>query len=348
MSELRWDPLKNNWTIMTLGHGRRPQNFYQKIEEPEMITCPFCPGHESRTPPEIVACRPQGSAPNSPGWQVRVIPNKFPALRIEGEIDKRAEGLYDRMNGIGAHELVIETPEHDQALADLSEYQLAEVLKIYRARLLDLRKDSRFRYIFVCKNHGFTTGSNITHSHSQIIAVPLVPSLIAAELESCRKHYQSKERCLVCDLVHQEQRDKARVVNDDGNFLVYAPYASRFPFELMIAPLVHHHDFCQQSDQQLRLLAVVLRDALRRIRAVLKDQAYSMILHSAPPSHPRAGHPNYWASLPFDYHWHIELAPKLTRLAGFEWGSGFYINPTPPEEAAEFLRSADLSQDTPS
>lgn len=330
---------------MTLGHGRRPQTFYQNFQEQEEIACPFCDGRESRTPPEITAVRFGGGAPNGPGWQVRVIPNRFPALRIEGELEKRAEGLYDWMSGIGAHELVIETPDHHKSLADLSEVHLTEVLKIYRSRMLDLRRDSRFRYIFVFKNHGFGTGSNISHSHSQIIAVPLVPSLVANELESCRVHYQSKERCLICDLVRQEQRDKSRVVSDDGNFLVYAPYASRFPFELMIAPLQHNHDFCLQSDQQLRLLAMVLGDALRRIRVVLKDQAYSMILHSAPPPHPRAGHPNYWESLPCDYHWHIELAPKLTRLAGFEWGSGFYINPTPPEEAAEFLRSADLSQD---
>jgi UDPglucose--hexose-1-phosphate uridylyltransferase len=354
LSELRWDPLKNNWMIMTLGHSRRPQDFLQKRQgggtaedfayrrlELQQSHCPFCSGNESRTPPEIMACRPGGSAPNEPGWQVRVIPNKFPALRIEGNLENRAEGLYDQMNGIGAHELIIETPDHEKALADLSEAALAEVLKTYRIRMLDLRRDSRFRYVFVFKNHGIGTVSNISHSHSQLMAIPLVPPLIANELENCRQHFQRKERCLVCDLIRQEQTTQTRVVSDDGNFIVYAPYASRFPFELMIAPLEHSHDFALQSDQQLRLLAKTLRDVLRRVRAALNDPAYSLILHSAPPQHTRFGRSSYWESLPHDYHWHIELAPKLTRLTGFEWGSGFHINPTPPEEAAEFLRSAD-------
>jgi UDPglucose--hexose-1-phosphate uridylyltransferase len=339
---------------MTLGHSRRPQEFLQKRQEDcesgsfdyqrlqlKDTNCPLCSGNEGRTPPEIMACRPQGSAPNEPGWQVRVIPNKFPALHIEGELANRAEGLYDRMNGIGAHELIVETPDHGKSLADLSEAAITEVLKAYRSRMLDLRKDSRFRYIFIFKNHGVGTSSSITHSHSQLMAVPLVPPLIFNELKYCRRHFQEKERCLICDLIHQEQQHKARIVRDDGNFLVYTPFAARFPFELMIAPLAHHHDFTQQSDQQLRLLARTLRDILQRLRTALRDPAYSMILHSSPPPHPRMGRPDYWESLPVDYHWHIELAPKLTRLTGFEWGSGFHINPTPPEEAAEFLRSAE-------
>ena len=354
MSELRWDPLKNSWVIMTLGDSRRPQQFLQKRQGPcepagshyqrlqmQDANCPLCGGNEGRTAPEIIACRPQGSAPNEPGWRVRVIPNKFPAVQIEGKLDSRAEGLYDRMNGIGAHELIVETPDHDKSLADLTESEITDVLKAYRSRMLDLRKDSRFRYIFIFKNHGVGTSSNISHSHSQLMAVPLVPPLIANELEYCRRHFQQKERCLICDLIRQEQQNKSRIVSDDGNFIVYAPYASRFPFEMIIAPLTHHHDFAQQSDQQLSFLAGTLRDILRRLRSTLRDPSYSLILHSSPPRHARPGRPDYWESLPVDYHWHLELAPKLTRLTGFEWGFGFHINPTPPEEAAEFLRSAE-------
>ncbi|MBN1957901.1 MAG: galactose-1-phosphate uridylyltransferase [Desulfuromonadales bacterium] len=344
MSELRWDPLKNNWTIMAMGQGRRPQDFWQQHDLPATGFCPFCPGYESKTPSEIYAHRPGGSARNQPGWQVRVIPNKVPALGIEGELDNRAEGLYDRMNGIGAHELIIETPDHQTQLADLSIEQITEVLKAYRVRMLDLRNDSRFRYIFIFKNCRIGTASNIQHSHSQLIAVPLIPPLVATELDCCRDHYQRKERCLVCDLIRQERQAKERIVKDDGNFLVYAPYASRFPFELMITPVAHQHDFATQTDQQLQSLAETLRDALQRIRKVLRDPPYSLILHSAPPMHSRWGRPDYWAMLPANYHWHIELAPKLTRMTGFEWGSGFHINPTAPEEAADFLRRADLIQ----
>lgn len=343
MSELRWDPLKNNWTIITQGRSRRPQDFIQQRSQIEMAACPFCYGNEAKTPPELYAHRPDGSKPNKPGWQVRVIPNKFPALRIEGELNNQAEGLYDRMNGIGAHEVIIEHPDHDRSLADLTTEEIAEVLKAYRTRMLDLRNDSRFRYLFVFKNYGVEAAATVPHSHSQLIAVPLIPPIIASELAACRKHFERKQRCLICDLLSQERSSKIRVVRDDGNFLVYAPFASSFPFELMVAPLEHGHDFTLLTDQQLFLLADTLRDTLRRLRAVLRDPPYSFILHSAPPMHLRWGRLDYWASLPADYHWHIEIAPKLTRVAGFEWGSGFQINPTPPEEAADFLRNSDLT-----
>jgi UDPglucose--hexose-1-phosphate uridylyltransferase len=177
-----------------------------------------------------------------------------------------------------------------------------------------------------------------------LIAVPLIPPLVSTKLSSSHEHFQRKERCLICDLVRQEKEAKTRVVRDDGNFLVYAPYAGRFPFELMITPQEHSHDFTLLTDQKLLLLAETLKNTLLRMRVVLKAPPYSFILHNAPPMHLRWGRPDYWASLPSDYHWHIELVPKLTRVAGFEWGSGFHINPTPPEEAAEFLRRADLSR----
>ena len=341
MSELRWDPLKNHWTIITQGRGRRPQDFLQQREQVHMDACPFCSGNEEKTPPEIYAHRPNDSKSNQPGWQVRVIPNKFPALRIEGELENRAEGLYDRMNGIGAHEVIIEHPDHRKGMADLTTEELAEVLKAYRTRMLDLHRDGRFRYIFVFKNFGIEAAANVPHSHSQLIAVPLVPPMIATELESCREHFSRKERCLVCDLIQQEQQAKQRVVRDDGNFIVYAPYASKFPFELMVAPLEHSHEFTHCTDQQLLLLADTLSDSLRRLRSTLRDPPYSFILHNAPPMHLRRGRPDYWGSLAVDYHWHIEIAPKLTNVAGFEWGSGFHMNPTSPEEAAEFLRQAD-------
>jgi len=344
MSELRWDPLKNNWTIMTLGQGRRPNDFWQLHELPAETFCPFCSGKESCTPPEIYAHRPGGSARNQPGWEVRVIPNKVPALRVEGELESRAEGLYDRMNGIGAHELIIETPQHNAHMVDMSVEHIAEVLKAYRARMLDLRQDRRFRYIYIFKNCRVGTASNILHAHSQLIAVPLIPPLVATELKCCQEHFQRKERCLVCDLTHQERDNKKRIVIDDGHFIVYAPYASRFPFELMIASGHHQHDFAAQNNDQLRQLASVLRDTLRRIRSVLNDPPYSMILHSSPPMHSRWGQPDYWATMSSSYHWHIELVPKLTRMTGFEWGTGFHTNPTAPEEAADFLRRADTEK----
>lgn len=343
MSELRWDPLKMSWVIITVERGRRPRDFILDRERVDMEACPFCRGREEKTTREVFAIRPDGSPPNAPGWKVRVIPNKYPALRIEGNLDKKGVGLYDAMNGIGAHEIIVETPDHDRPMADLSPGEIADVLRAYRARLLDLRRDARFRYIFIFKNHGVEAGSSIPHSHSQLIALPVTPPHAATELNVCREYYERKERCLLCDLLQQELSEGKRIVRDDGDFVVFAPYASSFPFELRIVPRRHGHDFALLSDPELGSLAEALKDTLTRLRGVLRDPPYNFVLHNAPPMHLRLGKPAYWGSLPYDYHWHIELIPRLTKIAGFEWGTGFYMNPTPPEEAARFLREADLS-----
>jgi UDPglucose--hexose-1-phosphate uridylyltransferase len=344
MSELRWDPLKMSWVIITTDRGRRPRDFFLDRETVTMTACPFCYGREDKTTREIFAIRPPGSAPDTPGWRVRVIPNKYPALRIEGELDKRAVGLYEVMNGIGAHEIVIETPDHERTLADLAPAEIADVFRAWRARLLDLRRDNRFRYIFIFKNYGIEAGAGIPHSHSQLIALPVTPPTAATELSVCRTHFEQKERCLICDLLQQEVEDGRRIIRDTGDFVVFTPYAARFPFELRILPRRHSHDFGLLSDHELGALAEVVKDTLLRLRAVLRDPPYNFILHSAPPMHLRLGKPGYWSSLPYDYHWHIELIPRLAKIAGFEWGTGFYMNPTAPEEAAQFLREADLSE----
>ena len=343
MTELRWDPLKMSWVIVPKDCGRQPRDFLQERERVAMTACPFCYGREDKTPPEIFALRPPGTAPNTPGWKVRVIPNKFPVLRIEGELEKQGSGLYDVMNGIGAHEVIVENPDHERSMADFSAEEIADVLKAYRARLLDLRRDPRFRYILIFRNHGVEAGSPIPHPHSQLIAVPITPPVAATELSVCRDYFQRKERCLGCDILAQEQQDGRRVVRDDGDFLVFAPFASCFPFELRIAPLQHSHDFALITDQGIGSLAAALKETLQRLKQVLKDPPYNFVLHTCPPMHLRLGKPAYWGSLPYDFHWHIELVPRLTKIAGFEWGTGFYINPTPPEQAARHLREANLS-----
>ena len=343
MSELRWDPLKSSWSIIANERGRRPHDFILEREKVRISACPLCSGNEAKTPGELFAVRPDGGPANGPGWKVRVIPNKYPVLRIEGELDKAGAGLYDTINGIGAHEIVVETPDHNLDLADLSIPEIADVLRAYQNRLLDLRKDSRFRYILIFKNHGLEAGANIPHSHSQVLAVPVIPTAIAGKLAVCRSYYERKERCLICDLIDQECDAGHGIVRDDDDFVVFAPFASCFPFELRIVPRRHHHDFGQLNDDGLARLGTVLKDTLLRMRGVLRDPPYNFVLHNAPPMHLRMGKPSYWNSLPYDYHWHIELVPKLTRLAGFEWGTGFFMNPTPPEDAARFLRDADLT-----
>ena len=341
MSELRWDPLKLHWVIIAIERGRRPRDFHVNEEKKSMTACPFCYGNEDKTPPEIFAIRPSGP-PNTANWHVRVIPNKYPALRVEGELGSRGYGMYDVMNGIGAHEVIIETPDHDRSMADLTEHEIADVLKAYRARYLDLRKDFRLRYMVIFKNHGLRAGATLHHSHSQLIAVPLLPPVAATELKVARNYFDAKERCIFCDIIEFELREGERIVREFSNYVILAPYASCSPFELRLFPKHHSHDFTLMNDAQLSELAMAMKDMLLRVKTVLRDASYNYILHTAPPPHRRPGKPGYWGSLEYDYHWHIELVPRLTQLAGFEWGTGFYINPTSPEDAALFMREADV------
>ncbi|GFO70192.1 galactose-1-phosphate uridylyltransferase [Geomonas limicola] len=341
MSELRWDPLKQHWVIIATDRGRRPRDFQVEPETGTLTNCPFCYGNEDKTPPEIFAIRPDGE-PNQANWRVRVIPNKFPALRIEGDLRTRGYGPYDVMEGIGAHEVIIETPDHDRQLADLSLPEITDVLIAYRTRILDLRGDPRFRYLVLFKNHGKRAGSPISHSHSQLIAVPLTPPVAATELRVCQEFYEAKERCIFCDVVQFEIAEGTRVVREFGNFVTVTPYASCFPFELRLYPKRHSYDFALLSDAELMELAQALKDMLCRVKSVLRDPPYNFILHTAPPRQQRLGKPEYWGSIEYDYHWHIELVPRLTQIAGFEWGTGFYINPTSPEDAAVFLREVEL------
>lgn len=341
MSELRWDPLKQHWVIIATDRGRRPRDFQMETTPEQTSNCPFCYGNEDKTPPEVFALRESGEA-NSPNWQVRVIPNKYPTLRIEGELKSRGYGPYDVMEGIGAHEVIIETPDHHRAMADLSVAEITDVLFAYRARFIDLRRDPRFRYMVLFKNHGRRAGATLSHSHSQLIAVPLTPPVAATELKVSQEYFESKERCIFCDLLDFEISSGQRVVKEFANFVILTPYASCFPFEVRLYPKRHAHDFVVMNDQALAELAEAMKDMLCRLKTVLSDPPYNFILHTAPPKHQRLGRPDYWGSIEYDYHWHIELVPRLTDIAGFEWGTGFYVNPTSPEDAATFLREAEI------
>lgn len=279
------------------------------------------------TPPEILGYR-QGGQPNDPNWTLRVVPNKFPALRIEGELGKAADGIYDRMHGIGAHEIVIESERHDVDLFDLPEKRFEDVLWAYRDRLLDLKKDHRFKSVIIFKNHGAAAGASLTHSHSQLIALPVIPKRVMEEMNGCREYYRFRDRCLFCDIVVQELDQKARIVEETGEFLAFAPYAPRFPFETWIVPKRHQCAYEMIEEDQAKALAAVFRRTLRRLNLALENPPFNFIVHSAPFQERAADF----------FHWHIEIMPKLTKVAGFEWGSGFYINPTPPEESAKYLR----------
>ncbi len=342
MRELRHDPIQKRWVIIASERVGRPDEFPDKIERIQEGFCPFCEGNEGKTPPEIAAVRTNGSGPNQPGWQVRVVPNKFPALRIEGNLDRKGIGVHDRMNGVGAHEVIIETPQHNLNLADAPIEHIKRVLRMYRERLVDLLRDQRFKYILIFRNYGAPAGASLSHPHTQIIATPVTPLTLAEELNSAKEHYQQKERCLMCDMIQQELESGERIVVAGDQFVALAPFASRFPFEVLLAPRHHHHSFAEISDEMIHHLALTLKEVLLRSKKCLNDPPYNFLIHTIPNVKARPRRRDYWDTIEVDFHWHIELMPRLTRIAGFEWGTGFYINPTAPEEAAKYLRDVEL------
>jgi UDPglucose--hexose-1-phosphate uridylyltransferase len=330
MPELRKDPITGRWVIIATDRAKRPSDFTrQRVEIKGVRFCPFCPGNELRTPPEILAYRTRGAA-NEPGWSLRVISNKFPVLRVEGTLTRKAEGLYDKMDGVGAHEVIIESPDHFQTLADMPDKRVEDLFWAFRDRVLDLRRDVRLRYVLLFKNHGEAAGAVLEHTHSQLIALPIVPKRVQEELDGARKYFDYKERCVYCDIVAQETDSTNRLIHESDHFLVIAPWASRSPFESWIIPKAHNSHAENMSHAEIHDLAPVLRGLLRRMNSTLENPPYNMILHSAPIQDQPMPH----------YHWHLEIIPRMTNAAGFEWGTGLHINPTPPEEAAKFLREA--------
>src|SRR2546429_4751841 len=230
MPELRKDPVVGRWVIIATERARRPSDFVAQPVRPVGAECVFCAGNEHKTPPEILAGRSPGSRPNGPGWSYRVVANKFPALRSGDELEPAGEGLFDRMNGVGAHEVVIETPEHTASLASLPVAAVADVLVAFRERLRDLKKDPRLEYVLVFKNHGEPAGASLEHPHSQLIATPIIPIMVAEELTGAARYYQLKERCVWCDILHQERRGRRRTIVEAGGVVAPAPFAPRLPF----------------------------------------------------------------------------------------------------------------------
>jgi UDPglucose--hexose-1-phosphate uridylyltransferase len=286
------------------------------------------------TPPEILAFR-QGQEPNMPDWWVRVVPNKFPALAIEGELNKRGIGMYDMMNGVGAHEVIIETPKHNLDPSVMTIEQLSEVLWAYRERYLDLRKDPRFKYILIFRNHGKVAGASLEHPHSQLIATPMIPIDVLTELQGAEVYYKFHDRCIWCDMVQQELGLGTRVVSETDRFVAFEPFASKYPFETWLLPKLHQASFPMMTRERIEEFAGLLRDALARISRCLNSPPYNFAQHTAPCTNEDSD----------VFHWHMVIMPRLTIAAGFEMGTGIYINVTSPEEAARYLREAGEQPD---
>lgn len=328
MPQLRKDPVTQRWVVVNLESPKNASAYVQPPPARSSKVCPFCPGNEAMTPPEIAAYGRKSGTKNGPDWQVRVIPNKFPALRIEEDAVKSTNGMYDKVGGFGAHEVIIENPDHAKEIADLSLDEAALVLRAYRDRCVDLKKDPRFKYILIFKNYGAAAGASLEHPHSQLIALPIVPSRVQGEMKGAQKHYEYADRCIFCDMLDQENRERQLAITELDGFVAMAPFASRFPFETWILPKNHEASFDAISDERIAALAGLLKDTLAKIKLSLKDPAYNFMIHTLPVNEKGGDH----------FHWHFEIIPHLTQVAGFELGTGFYLNPTPAELAAKILR----------
>ena len=330
MSELRRDPVVGRWVIVNTDHPNKPEDFEYEQYIQKGGVCPFCYGNESMTPPEINSFRDPNTTPNTPGWYIRVVPNKFPALQIEGDLDRRGVGMYDMSNGIGAHEVLIETPYHNKDIPDLLNQEVENIISMSCTRAKDLIKDKRFKYIMLFRNYGQAAGASLEHPHTQIIALPMVPKNAMEEIRGAQHYFEYRERCIFCDIIRQEIQEKERIILENKYFVSFCPFVSRFPFEIWIIPKRHSGYFCHMPQEEIPALATILKDTITKIKKVFVNLSYNFIIHSSPVN--GEGDVEY-------YHWHIEFMPKLMRVAGFEWGTGFYIDPTPPELAVEYLKA---------
>lgn len=327
MPELRKDPIVERWVVLAPERARRPSDFRSGstgMSSPPG-TCPFCPGNESLTTPEILAVR---SGPGVSDWELRVVPNLYPALRVEGTLRREAEGLFDRVEGIGAHEVVIETRHHDATLGDLPAAAVEPILRAWIDRTTDLSRDTRLRSVQIFENRGERAGASLFHPHSQIVALPLIPPALNEKLAAGLDHHRRKERCIWCDVASQERKDGTRVVFGNDACLVFQPWAPRAPFETWLVPTRHSSRFEDLSNGELQSIAEAIRQAVRCIDVALERPALNLMLHTGPLREPELPH----------FHWHLEILPATVHSAGLEIGAGVYINPVPPEEAARFLR----------
>lgn len=330
MADLRRDPIVGRWVIIDTDHPNKPGDYEYEQYNPKGGACPFCPGNEAMTPPEIDAARDARTQPNTPGWQARVVSNKFPALQIEGELDRRGVGIYDMSNGIGAHEVLIETPYHYKDIPELLNQEVENIIKLCCRRALDLQKDKRFKYVMIFRNYGTAAGASLEHPHSQLVALPMVPKNVMEELHGAEKYYEYRERCIFCDMIRQEEEEKERIILENKFFLCFCPFISRFPFEIWIIPKQHSGYFCRITQEELTAFAAILKDTITKVKKIFSNLSYNFIIHTSPINQ-EAGQEYY--------HWHLEFMPKLTRVAGFEWGTGFYLVPTSPELAAQYLKA---------
>jgi len=340
-NQFRRDPISGQWCII-LNKTEDLSAFInneQAHTRTVMTATRYSVGNEKQTPPEIFAVRAADSKPNDVGWSVRVLPMTEPFLQIHGDLNLRGKGMYDLLDGIGAHELVIESPRANMQWQNMEDQQILNILLAYQQRIIDLKRDHRFRYIMVHKNYGNDSSELSSHPHTHIIGTPITPARVKEKLTNYRKHYVYKERCLFCDIIFQELADNERIVLQNEHFVTLTPFASRAPFSMRIAPKKHETFF--EWNEQFQSLVEILRASLGKLAKVVKNPGYIMVLHTG-PNIETGKERGLWQTLEKDYHWHIEITPTFKTYTNFELGSGFQVNMVSPERAAKILQTENL------
>ncbi len=332
MSELRQNRATRDWIIIASDRARRPDDFRSREKPPPLPghdpSCPFCTGNEFMTPPEVMAVRPSGSKADGPGWSLRVVPNKFAALQPVGELTRREErDFFRKMDGVGRHEVIIESPAHNETIGTMTQKRAEQILLAYRDRYLQISQNGHYQHVTIFRNNGERAGTSLVHPHSQLIATPIVPSQTRQVLEEAMRYYDDHGSCVYCDMIREEIAAGKRIVLEDDDFVVFEPFASRKPFETWIMPRRHDASFGNISATEARKCARVLHRVLAALYRQLGNPDYNLMVCTAPFKDANEGY----------YHWHIELLPRLTTTAGFELGSGIFINITLPERTARFL-----------
>ncbi len=336
MSEIRKDPCSPTWVIVATERGKRPCDFAEKSQDEEEITsgksrpCPFCGGEEVEAPFKAFSIWPGEIDKKTMDWRTRVLANKFPALRASAElIQEEVGGFYHFLSGVGGHEVIVESRRHADTFATMGRNQLEAVIRTYCQRHKYWHKDPRIAYVLIFKNYGLAAGASLAHPHSQLVATPIIPSRITQELEETKTFYEQENKCVYCEIIRTEQKAKvSRKIWENDTMFALCPFASRFPCEVVILPKRHAAAFDVLSDQEIKDLAQILTRIFKGIAAVLNDPPYNVMIHAAPQRTPGLLY----------YHWHIEIIPRITMPAGFEWGTGIYINVISPEDAAKALR----------
>ncbi|HZU44560.1 MAG TPA: galactose-1-phosphate uridylyltransferase [Terriglobales bacterium] len=333
MPELRQNQFTKEWVIIATERAKRPEDLVvqRALREVPRYSekCPFCPGNENKTPPEVLRY-PANGAP----WQVRVFPNKFAALSRDAEPRRSFERFHRRIEGFGVHDVIVETPDHSMAMANMTEAEIASVVRAYKTRYDELSLDPRIAHVTIFKNHGAGAGTSLEHPHSQLIGTPVISSQVRQRFQEALRHWDDYGDCMFCEMIREEMFHRQRIVAVTEHFVALEFFASATPFSTYLYPLRHMASFGDISAAEIDDLARMLQTVLGKLYVGLNDPDFNFVIRSAPAES---------AGVKY-YHWYVSVIPRLTRVAGFELGSGMFINTVLPEDAAEFLRNVKVEE----